>query len=64
MNEFREEVSCLNCKHNDNCNLAIAIKDNFGLKLKEMCFHCFEIKNTKIIKNSFNNNSNCSIKIG
>lgn len=64
MNGFREEVSCLNCKHNDKCKLAQDIKVNFGLKLKEMCFYCFDIKNLNIIENSFNNNSNYSVKIG
>lgn len=64
MNKFKEEISCLRCKHLENCKLANNVKEKFGLKLKEMCFYCFESKDKTIIKDSFNNNTNCTINIG
>lgn len=58
MKDFSENTSCLRCSYLEKCKLANDIKDNFGLKLKEMSFYCFKgkeekekmTKNDKIVK--------------
>jgi hypothetical protein len=63
MNEFREEVSCMRCKLECKCKLVELVREQTGLRSREMCFYCFVPKDL-VIKDSFNNNQNCTIKIG
>lgn len=44
MGLLSENRSCMTCKRVDKCKLANDIRDNYGLKLKEMCFYCWEQK--------------------
>lgn len=39
-----ENRSCQNCKKVLFCKIADDTKNNFGFKLKEMCFNCWESK--------------------
>ena len=39
-----ENRSCANCKRVDKCKLANDVVKNFGTKLKEQCFYCWESK--------------------
>lgn len=42
--EALKNKSCANCKRVNNCKLANDIVDNFGTKLKEQYFYCWELK--------------------
>lgn len=40
--ESFEERSCMRCKNVNNCSLCENVKDDTGMKLREMSFFCFQ----------------------
>lgn len=42
--QFNKELSCVRCKHLDKCTFAYKVKEITGMKLEEMSFYCFELK--------------------
>lgn len=42
--EIKENRSCQNCKKSIICKIVDETKNNFGFKLSEMWFNCWESK--------------------